>query len=110
MSKPTREQLDENFSARRERPPSIRAEGFRTSLVQNSKPLEAAKILHEAGAEFAKAFSNRLAWSHYRALLRVPDPAARAFYEIEAEDQNWSVPDLERQIFTDVLGMPKEGA
>ena len=32
----------------RDRTPSIRAEGFRTSLVQNSKPADAAKILHEA--------------------------------------------------------------
>jgi predicted nuclease of restriction endonuclease-like (RecB) superfamily len=84
----------------RERPPSIRAEGFRTRLVQNSKPVDAAKILHEAGAEFARGFSSRLSWSHYRALLKVPDPAARAFYEIEAEHENWSVPHLERQIFT----------
>ena len=28
------------------------------------------------------------------------DPAARAFYEIEAERENWSTPHLERQIFT----------
>ncbi|HVJ90182.1 MAG TPA: DUF1016 N-terminal domain-containing protein, partial [Labilithrix sp.] len=59
------------FLTYRERPPSIRAEGFRTSLVQNSKPLDVAKILHKAGAEFAEGFSNRLSWSHYRALLRV---------------------------------------
>ncbi|HEY8208922.1 MAG TPA: DUF1016 N-terminal domain-containing protein [Myxococcaceae bacterium] len=44
----------------RERAPSIRAEVFRTSLVQNSKPIDAAKILHEAGAEFAQGFSSRL--------------------------------------------------
>jgi predicted nuclease of restriction endonuclease-like (RecB) superfamily len=30
----------------------------------------------------------------------VSDPAARAFYEIEAERENWSTPHLERQIFT----------
>lgn len=84
----------------RERPPSIRTEAFRTSLVQNLKRIDAAKILHEAGAEFAKGFSSRLSWSHYRALLNVNDPAARAFYEIEAERENWSTPHLERQIFT----------
>jgi len=84
----------------RERSPSIRAEEFRTSLVQNPKPIDAAKILHEAGAEFTRGFSSRLSWSHYRALLKVNDPAARAFYEIEAEHENWSVPHLERQIFT----------
>jgi tetratricopeptide (TPR) repeat protein len=84
----------------RERAPSIRAEVFRTSLVQNSKPINAAKILHEAGTEFARGFSSRLSWTHYRALLKVSDPAVRAFYEIEAERENWSTPHLERQIFT----------
>jgi len=71
----------------RERSPSIRAEEFRTSLVQNPKPIDAAKILHEAGAEFARGFSGRLSWTHYRALLKVSDPAARAFYEIEARGE-----------------------
>jgi len=84
----------------RERPPSIRAETFRTTLVQNSKRLDEAKILHEARAEFTQGFSSRLSWSHYRALLKVNDPAARAFYEIEAARENWSTPHLERQIFT----------
>lgn len=86
----------------RERPATIRAEAFRTSLVHNSKLQGAAKILNEAGAEFARGFSSRLSWSHYRALLKVHDPAARAFYEIEAEHENWSVPHLERQIFTEL--------
>lgn len=84
----------------RERAPSIRAEVFRASLVQNAKPIDATKILHEARAEFAQGFSSRLSWTHYRALLKVSDPAARAFYEIEAERENWSTPHLERQIFT----------
>jgi len=84
----------------RERSAEIRTEEFRTSLVQNSKRRETAKFLHEAGAEFAQGFSSRLSWSHYRALLKVNDPAARAFYEIEAEHGNWSTPHLERQINT----------
>lgn len=84
----------------RDRTPKVRAEGFRTSPVQNPKPADAAKILHEAGAELAEGFSNSLSWTHYRALLAVSDPAARAFYEIEAARENWSTPHLERQIFT----------
>jgi predicted nuclease of restriction endonuclease-like (RecB) superfamily len=71
-----------------------------TSLVTNSKSIDAAKILHKACAEFAEGFSGHLSWSHYRALLKVNDPAARAFYEIEAARENWSTPHLERQIFT----------
>ena len=45
-------------------------------------------------------FSNRLSWSHYLALSKVSDRAARAFYEIEAARESWSVDHLERQIHT----------
>lgn len=39
-----------------------------------------------------------LSWSHYRSLLRVGRTAARAFYEIEAVNNAWSVRELSRQI------------
>ena len=39
-----------------------------------------------------------LSWTHYRTLLRVERPQARAFYEIEAIENNWSARELERQI------------
>jgi len=39
-----------------------------------------------------------LSWTHYRTLLRVDNPNVRAFYEIEAVQQNWSARELERQI------------
>jgi predicted nuclease of restriction endonuclease-like (RecB) superfamily len=39
-----------------------------------------------------------LSWTHYRTLLRVDKAEARAFYEIEAIDNNWSARELERQI------------
>lgn len=39
-----------------------------------------------------------LSWTHYRTLLRVESPEARAFYEIEAIENNWSARELERQI------------
>ena len=39
-----------------------------------------------------------LSWSHYRSLLRVTRPNARAFYEIEAINNAWSVRELSRQI------------
>jgi predicted nuclease of restriction endonuclease-like (RecB) superfamily len=38
-----------------------------------------------------------LSWTHYRTLLRVDKPQARAFYEIEALKNNWSARELERQ-------------
>jgi predicted nuclease of restriction endonuclease-like (RecB) superfamily len=39
-----------------------------------------------------------LSWTHYRALLRVDNAAARSFYEIEAIKQAWPARGLERQI------------
>ena len=41
---------------------------------------------------------DKLTWSHYRLLLRVEKPGARAWYLKEAADQNWTVRGLERQI------------
>jgi len=39
-----------------------------------------------------------LSWTHYRRLVRVDRTDARAFYEIEAIQNNWSARELERQI------------
>jgi predicted nuclease of restriction endonuclease-like (RecB) superfamily len=41
---------------------------------------------------------SNLSWTHYRTLLRIDKPEARAFYEIEALKNNWSARELERQI------------
>lgn len=39
-----------------------------------------------------------LSWSHYLVLMRVENPEARSFYEIECDRQNWSVRQLKRQV------------
>ena len=39
-----------------------------------------------------------LSWTHYRTLLRIPRPEARAFYEIESLNNGWPARQLERQI------------
>ena len=39
-----------------------------------------------------------LSWTHYRVLLQVNDPAARAWYEKEAAEQTWSVRTLQRNV------------
>ena len=41
-----------------------------------------------------------LSWTHYRTLLQVEDPNARAWYEKEAYEQTWSVRTLQRNINT----------
>lgn len=47
-----------------------------------------------------RGFASSLSWTHYRTLTKVEHPAARRFYEIEAEKEGWSAPHLERQIHT----------
>lgn len=48
--------------------------------------------------EIRHALRGELRWTHYRLLLRVEKPDARAWYMNEAADQNWSTRALERQI------------
>lgn len=38
-----------------------------------------------------------LSWTHYVTLLTVKNPDERSFYEIEATNSGWSVPELKRQ-------------
>jgi predicted nuclease of restriction endonuclease-like (RecB) superfamily len=45
-----------------------------------------------------QGFSPHLSWTHYRTLLGVEARAERLFYEVEAERNGWSQPELERQI------------
>jgi predicted nuclease of restriction endonuclease-like (RecB) superfamily len=44
------------------------------------------------------AVRRELSWTHYRLLLRVEKPEARAFYEEECAQAGWSTRELERQI------------
>lgn len=41
-----------------------------------------------------------LSWTHYRRLIRIPDPEARTWYMNECADSRWSTRQLERQINT----------
>lgn len=50
------------------------------------------------GADSPTPFPPALSWSHYLVLIRVQDDRARAFYEIEAAKETWSVRELERQV------------
>ena len=40
----------------------------------------------------------KLSWSHYLILMRVDNPDARSFYEIECVQQQWSKRQLQRQV------------
>ena len=57
--------------------------------------LSAIEISQQPIAEFSRAFP--LSWTHYLVLLSIKDPDERNFYEIEAANESWSVPELKRQ-------------
>ena len=48
-------------------------------------------------AEINSAYPFTLSWSHYVVLMRIESADERRFYEIEAQKQNWSVRQLQRQ-------------
>ena len=60
-------------------------------LDLSSKGQEPTDQLEESQNPFT------LSWTHYVTLLTVKNPDERSFYEIEATDQGWSVPELKRQ-------------
>lgn len=51
-------------------------------------------------AEILNARVQNLTWTHFRALLRVPDENARIWYLDEAASENWSARTLDRNIGT----------
>ena len=60
-----------------------------------SVKLASAEIAQQPAGRFTNPFT--LSWTHYVELLSVKDPAERSFYEIEATNEGWSVPELKRQ-------------
>jgi hypothetical protein len=66
--------------------------------------LSKSPIQQTVSAKFQKSqtvsgeFEPVLSWSHYCELLKVEEPLARSFYEQEADQNNWSVRELKRQI------------
>ena len=63
-------------------------------------PILIPQIIESARASEWKPglLHSSLSWTHYRTLMRVANLPARAFYEIEAIEQNWNARELERQI------------
>lgn len=59
---------------------------IRTALLSKSATIENA------------LFPPHLGWTHYLVLMRIENPTARAFYEIEAARENWASRELERQV------------
>jgi predicted nuclease of restriction endonuclease-like (RecB) superfamily len=68
----------------------------------------------EPGAISRVASPFTLSWSHYVFLIGLKDPDERAFYEVEARNNGWSLAELRRQFNTSVyerlaLSRDKEG-
>lgn len=68
--------------------------------------LDAPDIAHQTAGQLAPLKNSEqpvrkspftLSWTHYQVLLTVKDPDERSFYEIEATNSGWSVPELKRQ-------------
>lgn len=63
--------------------------------IENEKSVTVSRI-SETIPETAYPFV--LSWNHYLILMRIDNPQARNFYEIEAYNQQWSVRQLQRQV------------
>lgn len=64
-------------------------------IYQNRSLQISEKASRKSGALSARAFN--LSWSHYVFLCGISDAAERGFYEIEATQNNWSLPEMRRQ-------------
>jgi predicted nuclease of restriction endonuclease-like (RecB) superfamily len=62
---------------------------------QFNAPAIGQSVTGESGNSALRPFT--LSWTHYVFLLGVKDPNERSFYEIEANEQNWTVRQLKRQ-------------
>jgi predicted nuclease of restriction endonuclease-like (RecB) superfamily len=65
--------------------------GFDPSNLRNMRAFYLAYPIRDA-------LRHELSWTHYRLLVRLENPDARAFYEAEAINAHWSTRELERQI------------
>lgn len=105
FSVPNLKNFRQFYQAYPDRHPSIGyPTGSQSGAKQISSPtgreLVPLKISYPTGDQSGDGFLPELSWSHYRALMRVDDPAARDFYEREAAECGWSKAQLERQIHT----------
>lgn len=73
---------------------SISAEPLRKS----ERSLSAEKFALAPKEAKILSVAHNLSWAHFLLLIRVKNPQARKFYELEASKNNWSSTELRRQI------------
>jgi len=80
-------------------PHPVGAESSVTSIPSpTGRKLTSPQKSSPAGSQLPQGFSPQLSWSHYRALMRVDNLAARDFYERETVAGGWDKRTLERQV------------
>jgi len=83
---------------------SVQGQKFQTPSEKSEIVSRKSSIQQTASGKFqisrtlSDEFEPMLSWSHYCELLKVDEPLARSFYELEAVQNNWSVRELKRQI------------
>jgi len=68
----------------------LHGKGFSLSNIKRMRQLY---IVYPIGAKA----SHQLSWSHYVELLKIDNDLERSFYEQQALNEHWSVPELKRQ-------------
>lgn len=76
--------------------PEVKEEKQRTLCAVSDGTADCGSPAEQSPPQFAP----ELSWSHYRALMRVDNISARAFYEQEAVACSWNVRVLQRHIHT----------
>ena len=66
--------------------------------AEHDLPFSSANINYDNDVALIRQPRFTLSWSHYLILMRIENPDARSFYEIECAQQQWSVRQLSRQV------------
>ncbi len=69
-----------------------------SAIPKDAEEAKGSALLSLSSEASLPRFPPLLGWTHYLILMRVENPQARAFYEIEAAQESWSTRELERQI------------
>ena len=68
-----------------------------SAVLSLSESIGSAPLISSESAQLA-LFPSDLGWTHYLSLVRIKSDGARAFYELESVEGNWSTRELDRQI------------
>jgi predicted nuclease of restriction endonuclease-like (RecB) superfamily len=71
--------------------------GFSVDNLENMRRFYVAYPISETLSRKSETPDFQLSWSHYQVLTRIENKDERAFYEIEATQNSWSLRELKRQ-------------